>query len=112
MDKQKELEKKVIETCEDLGWWVNVYAEKFENRFFEIGRLSPLGEDFSFDAWGDSIIQDIKEYASNFDADEHAENISRMRGSPKSIRAFLADADEIQEMLYQLANAVVKIEVE
>ena len=107
MNKQKELENKVIETCEDLGWWVNECGD-----YLEIGQASPLGEDFFFTIAKNDIIQDIKEYASDFDADEHAENISRMRGAPKSIRALLADADEIQEMLYELADAVANLEVE
>ena len=111
MNKQKELENKVIEICENLGWWVNVYAQEFENRFFEIGQPSPLGEDFSFNAWGDSIIQDIKKYASDFDAEAHAV-MWYEREAWRGLRNLLNDADAIQEMLYELAEAVANLEVE
>ena len=53
--------------------------------------------------------RDIAEYAAEFDADEHAEMWVDKRGQngvPNSIRALIDDADAIQEMLDELAEAV------
>lgn len=106
MDKQKELEKKVIEICEDLGWWVNKCGD-----YLEIGQASPLGEDFFFTVEKNDIIQDIKNYAYDFDAEGHA--IMWYKSDAwAGLRNLLNDADEIQEMLYELADAVANLEVE
>ena len=91
--------------CERLGWNVTVYGNDVE-----LEQSSPAGEDFCFTASKKNFAQSIKEYAENFDADEHAEmwveNMHTVRGVPQSIRTLIDDADAIQEMLTELSEQI------
>lgn len=97
---------KIVAICENLGWQVNDCGE-----YFEIAQPSPMGEDFFFTVEVENIVQNIRDYASNFDPEEHAtmwfeiEN-ERWRG----LRNLLNDADAIQDMLNELAEAVAQVE--
>lgn len=58
-----------------------------------------------------NFIKEVEEYANGFDADEHAEMWIESRGKggcPSSIRELINDADAIQEMLDELAEALRK----
>lgn len=83
------------------------------NTFLEVSQYSPAGEDFSFTLDPDNIVRDLREYAVSFDPDEHAEMWVEARkngvsGVP-SIRVLINDADDIQNMLEDLAIAVSQI---
>ena len=97
----KEIEKKI----EAQGW-----AVWSDGDTVELSQYSPLGEDFSFCVSVKGIIEEIKEYATYFDAEEHAamwyENRGSVAGVPDSLRDLIDDADEIQNMLDDLAIAV------
>lgn len=71
--------------CERLGWNITVYRNDVE-----LSQYSPAGEDFYFTADKHNFARSIKEYAEDFDADEHAEmwveNMHTVRGVPQSIR--------------------------
>lgn len=93
--------------CERLGWNVTVLENEVE-----LAQYSPVGEDFSFIADKKNFAHSIKEYAENFDPDEHAEmwvtNMHTVKGVPQSIRTLIDDADAIQEMLTELSEQINK----
>lgn len=59
--------KKQKSICEKLGW--NVLSD--ENDII-LSQYSPAGEDFSFYAEKTRFKDSVKEYAEDFDPDEHA----------------------------------------
>lgn len=90
--------------AEELGWTVR--EESTEKTFeLEIGKTSDAGEDFWFSVSADSaegIAEEVERYYEGFDPEEHAANCYGTRGAP-GLRALLADADSIDEMLRELA---------
>lgn len=99
---------------EALGW--NVYEDiSFGggDTGWQISQCSNLGEDFGFcivvNNLPETAIKNIKEYAYNFDPDEHAEMWVDLRGQngvPNSIRDLIEDADYIKKMLEDLADSL------
>ena len=84
---------------------------------YELEKYSPAWEDFILTVTAKNLVQDIQQAATDFNADEHAEQWVRTRyesdrgkemGIP-DIRTLVKDADEIQEMLDALAGAVSKV---
>lgn len=82
---------------------------------WELSQYSPAGEDFSFGVCHNNdyekAIEDIKDYANNFDEDEHIEMWIEARhngvaGVP-STRELVEDAKDIHEMLKELAGDVL-----
>lgn len=102
------MNKKQKAIAEKLGW--HVHEENGE--YIDFAQYSPAGEDFSFTVSAKNCIQEVIEYAENFDADEHAEmwvkNMHETEGVPQSIRVLIDDAESIQEMLDNLAEALSK----
>ena len=74
--------------------------------------------DFIFTIVGNdegAVAEKVREYAYDFDPDEHAEMWVESRGKrgvPDSIRTFVDDADAIKEMLFELAQELRKAEEE
>ena len=96
--------KELQDVIEDCGWIIHKYEDEIE-----LEQSSPCGEDFVFSIGKKTPARDIAMYAENFDPDEHAEmwvEFRGQRGVPNSIRALIDDADAIQEMLDELAEAV------
>ena len=95
---------------ESQGWTTN-----HEGNTLEISRYSPAGEDFYFYVNGESteeLISNICEYADDFDIDEHASMHIENRGKfgiPSSVSVLVKDAEDIKNMLKELADAVKKI---
>jgi len=91
--------------CERLGWNITDCGE-----CVELSQYSPAVEDFSFTANKKDFARSVKEYAYDFDADEHAEmwvnNMHNVRSVPQSIRTLINDADAIQEMLTELSEQI------
>ena len=88
---------------ETLGW--NVYCG--DDGYVELYQRSGAGEDFLFTVSANNLIEDVKDYAESFDSEEHAAmwynaGQSGVRGVP-SLHTLVEDADEIQEMLNDLA---------
>lgn len=101
------MNKQLKRTIENLGWIIHNNGDEIE-----LEQGSPLGEDFSFTINKENAVDEIKQYALDFDPDEHAGMWIEQRGSngiPNSIRALLNDADEIQSMLEELAIAVAAV---
>ncbi|HHX68524.1 MAG TPA: hypothetical protein GX708_10790 [Gallicola sp.] len=113
--------KKVLQLeIESQGWTTN-----HKGNTLEISRYSPAGEDFYFYVNGESTEELISniceyandfdiicEYANDFDIDEHASMHIENRGKfgiPSSVSVLVKDAEDIKDMLKELANAVKKI---
>lgn len=96
---------------ERLGWWFREYKD---DDSIEIGQASPEGEDFFFTVGKKNIVREVREYADDFDADEHAEMWTKARGHvsgvPMSIRDLINDADAIKKMLADLADALERVD--
>lgn len=110
-DVDKEEELRVVRTLDELeeylddnGW--SVYKDEDG---WDIRQASPAGEDFGFFIrHGDDVekaIKEIKEYAYDFDIDEHVELNLGGRGAP-GVSELVEDAKEIQKMLDLLADGV------
>ena len=79
----------------------------------ELESRSPAGEDLIIDVWHgggtNSFIYCFRRYANEFDPDGHAEKWVECRGQngvPLGIRDLIDDADAIQTMLLDLADAL------
>lgn len=108
-DRQKAV---LLDKVEAKGWWYNTY----DDGSVEIGQHSPAGEDFFFSIAGKDIAAEVKEYYEEFDPDEHVkmwvEHMDKVNGVPKSIRTLIDDAEAIDKMLMELAEALQETEVE
>lgn len=98
----EELKHKIIK----LGW--NVY-EAGNNTGWEISRFSPAGEDFNFiithNNNAERAKKEIEEYARDFAEEEHAKMwINAENVGQPSIKELVQDAEDIHNMLLELAN--------
>ena len=97
----------IKEIAERLGWRVDEY----DDGTVEFSQYSPAGEDFSFTVNAKDAAKEIYEYYDEFDIDEHIEMWIDARengviGVP-STRRLVEDAEDIFEMLKELACAVM-----
>lgn len=107
----KELEQKYIDILEQNDWSISYYTD--DGRV-ELETYSPLGEDFLIIVKVENFPEAVREYANDFDANEHAamwiEARGKINGAPESIRELIDDAEAIQDMLNKLADILVKDE--
>lgn len=101
---------KIIKTSEALGWSV-----EDDGNTVSFYQYSPAGEDFSFTVGKENIIEEVREYAADFDIDEHIEmwieeKRNGVSGVP-SARELVHDAEDIDGMLQELAAALSELEV-
>lgn len=103
----KELEQKYIDILEQNDWSISSYTD--DGRV-DLETYSPLGENFLMCVEVENFPESVREYANDFDADEHAEMWIEARGIvfgvPESIRELIDDTEEIQKMLNELADAL------
>ena len=103
------MKEEIKNLLDKLGW--SVYED--EQGGVDLRKGSPAGEDFGFYVETENFIENVIIYARNFDPDEHAtmwvENMHTVSGVPQSIRTLLDDADDIKEMLEDLADALKKL---
>lgn len=112
---KRSYKKLIIAKAKELGWEV-VFGEQDSGKYVEFYQYSPAGEDFSFCVWFDSIKDipyEVRQYYINFDPDEHIEMWIEARkngvaGIP-SIRELVNDADDIDNMLEKLSDALSDI---
>lgn len=96
---------KLVEIAEKLDWNVSLSDDQIE-----LESYSPAGEDLVFYIENnDHLGKQIFEYADNFDEDEHIEMWLEAKkngtsGVP-SARELVHDAEDIQKMLDELAEA-------
>lgn len=102
----KELEQKYIDILEENDWYVCACND----RIVELEKYSPAGEDFIMDIAVDNFPESVREYANDFDVDEHAamwiEARGKVKGVSDSIRELIDDAEAIKEMICELADAL------
>lgn len=103
---------KLKEIIENLGWNISEANFGGGDIGWELQQYSPAGEDFIFDIEHNNsnklAIDNIIEFAENFDEDEHIEmwieaRHSGIEGIP-SIRELVEDAKDIHKMLLKLSN--------
>lgn len=100
----KKLVDMLIAKAEHLGWSCE-YDESDDG--WEFSQYSPAGEDFFIEFFqkGDDIVRAVREYAIDFDTEEHAKMWIGGRGAP-DIVTLVHDADDIQKMLDDLADGL------
>ena len=106
------MNKKIRKIIEDNDWGIYETVQD-KNVCFEFSWYSPAGEDFSFAIWvpkkhnSEDVISKVREYANDFDPDEHFTMLleSNLSGVP-GIRELINDADAIAEKLKALADAL------
>lgn len=97
----------LMDKVDSLGWGYEIDSE---NKCIELEQWSPAGEDFVFYVYGDTvdeIIQAIRDYADDFDIEEHVKmwldaKEAKVSGVP-DVCTLVEDAKAIQEMLNELA---------
>lgn len=113
---EKRLPKKVMDVLEACGWRLNSIEKQDGEYCAEIENWSPAGEDLPETIWyngtGKGFVEAVQEWASDYDADEHAEMWVESRGErgvPNSIRALVNDADAIGDMFDELAENLSRV---
>lgn len=111
------------EEIESLDWSISDCNFGNGEIGWDIAQYSPAGEDFSFSICHNNdiekAIREIDNYAYDcFDIDEHismwieARNVDNNRMGVPSPRELVEDANDIQEMLYNLANYCNNLDIE
>ncbi len=105
------------EIIEGLDWTIHECQLCDGEKGYELEKYSPAGEDFIFTAEDSRLAESIREYAAEFNPDEHAEMwvIAKYEGTDStipSIRELIEDADAINKMLQELASALSRDETE
>ena len=107
---RKQLAKKIIDVLENQDFHILSNVRQNDDMIAELEYYSDEGEDVIVDIWHKGTIKSFadafREYAEDFDPDEHAEmwvNYRGQGGCPSSIRALIDDADSIKEHLQQTA---------
>lgn len=96
------------EVFEALKWT----CYKCSDGTLELENHSPAGEDLIFSIDGKDIPVEVRDYAEDFDKDEHVEFLvggRGKRGAPETVRELLEDAEAIQKMLDELAEALESV---
>lgn len=107
----KKIKEQYLDVLEKYGWAVSSYTD--DGRV-ELEKYSPAGEDFSICVGVDNLPAEVREYAADFDIDEHIEMWIEARkngvsGVP-STRELVKDAEDIDKMLQELATALSREE--
>lgn len=110
----------LLDKAEEMDWTYKVDEEKWSGKtrtYAELFKPSPAGEDFSIlvefeeDNQAETFLQDLRNYVSDFDSEEHAKKyipVMGKGGCPDSIRELLDDADSIRKMCEELLDALVE----
>lgn len=98
--------------AEELDWsW-----DESDDRYVQISKYSPAGEDFFLVLNAGSLVDEIRDWSNSFDTERHVHELldakdNGFRGVP-SLKTLVEDADAIQEMLEELADAMEAVEEE
>lgn len=112
----------LLEQAENEGWESTSYLESDGKRaYVEMEKYSPAGEDFLMyidfepDNQVETFLDNLCEYAAEFDTDEHAEMWLESRGKggcPSTLKELLDDARAIKKMIKELSDKLRTSEVE
>lgn len=103
---------RLLEAADAADW--SCYCDK---EGVDFRKYSPAGEDFGFyvrGLTGDEIMKEIREYAENFDVEDHAimwieAKINRTVEGIPDIKTLINDADEIEKMLDELVEILEEV---
>ena len=105
-NRKASLNPKYRDICESLDWTIREY----DDGTVEVCQGSPAGEDFFFTANVKNFPQEVEQYADDFDPDEHIAMWIEARkngtGGVPTTRELVHDAEAIQKMLKELAEAL------
>lgn len=100
------LNPKFREICESLEWEVT----ECDDGTVELEKYSPAGEDNIITVDAEDFAREVERYADDFDIDDHiAMWIEAKRNGTAGVpstRELVHDAEDIQEMLNELAEAL------
>lgn len=100
------LNPKYREICENLDWTIREY----DDGTVELEKYSPAGEDFIITVNAEDFAREVERYADDFDVDDHIamwiEAKKNGTAGVPSTRELVHDAEDIQEMLNELAEAL------
>lgn len=107
----KKLKERLIQKADELEWSVTI-----DEKNWEFEKFSPAGEDFVFSVDIEDIEElwrEVRRYANDFDTEEHIEMWVEAKRNGRdgipSIRRLVEDADDIDEMLEELADALREV---
>lgn len=105
------LSQNYIDILEENDWSISSYCDDGK---VELEKYSPLGEDFIMYVDVVNFPDSVREYAKDFDPDEHAAMWISSRGIangvPESVKDLIEDAYAIKQMIYELADALERKE--
>ena len=100
------LNPKYRDICESLEWAVT----ECDDGTVELEKYSPAGEDFIITVNAEDFVREVERYADDFDVDDHIamwiEAKKNGTAGVPSTRELVHDAEDIQEMLNELAEAL------
>lgn len=98
--------------AEELDWeWHDC-----NDGIVELEKSSPAGEDFFATAIAGNLVEEIRDICDGFDTEGHVHELldakeNGFSGVP-SLKVLVEDADAIQDMLEELADALEDVEME
>lgn len=106
---RKSLNDRLREAAEALGWSLDE-----SDGMVEFETWSPAGENFIFDVPVKNVAEGVREFSRTFDTEEHVTELLEAKrngfaGVP-GVKTLVEDADAIQEMLEDLADAMEEVE--
>ena len=92
--------------AEDLEWnWYDC-----NDGYIELQRRSPAGEDFWITVNAGNLVDEVRGTCDSFDPDEHVRELLNAKaggfGGVPDAKTLVEDADAIQQMLEELAEAL------
>lgn len=99
--------KAIIDKAEELYWGVSV-VDYANGNYLNFSKFSNAGEDFYFEIElrsPEEVVADIKQYAEDFDAIDHAREMDGAPGAP-DLKILIKDGEEIKADLEELASTL------
>lgn len=106
------MNKELKDTIESLGWFISKPATDY---FWQLSNFSPAGISISVTVLNVNFLDDIRQYAENFDLDAYVEvgkDDSRIfLNRELSYEELVRDGQAAKEMLIELYNSIKDLEV-
>lgn len=102
--------KAIVDKAEELYWMPSI-SEYSNGNYLNFSKFSNAGEDFYFEIElrsPEEVVADIKQYAEDFDAIDHAREMDGAPGAP-DLKVLIKDGEEIKADLEELARGVEEV---
>ena len=102
--------KAIVDKAEELYWMPSI-SEYSNGNYLNFSKFSNAGEDFYFEIElrsPEEVVADIKQYAEDFDAIDHAREMDGAPGAP-DLKVLIKDGEEIKTDLEELARGVEEV---